>query len=46
MPQCGQLPGSSDSTPGQQAQMYAIEEYSWDRVAEATAALYREIVDL
>jgi len=29
---------------GQQAQMHAIEEYSWDRVAAATAALYRELL--
>lgn len=28
---------------GQQAQLHAIEEYSWDRVAAQTAALYREL---
>lgn len=28
---------------GQEAQMHAIEEYSWDRVAAATADLYREV---
>ncbi|MCP4573187.1 MAG: glycosyltransferase family 4 protein [bacterium] len=36
-------PGRRESL-GQQAQMHAIEEYSWDRVAAATADLYREIV--
>ncbi len=29
---------------GQAAQMHVVENYSWDRAAEMTAALYREVV--
>ncbi|MEZ4388300.1 MAG: glycosyltransferase family 4 protein [Candidatus Krumholzibacteriia bacterium] len=36
-------PGRRDRL-GREGQLHAIEHYSWDRVAERTAALYREIV--